>query len=80
MIMPNDEGAIFIAEAAGKGLFCIRKTNVRTIPHAPVKRILMEFSKLPAQCIEGSINIGTGKHEEYSEKYKLLTKDFYLKF
>ncbi len=79
-IMPNDEGSVFIAEAAGKGLFCISKTNVRTIPHAPVKRILMEFSKLPAPCHENTINIGRGNHEEYPEKYKLLTKDFYLKF
>jgi tRNA1Val (adenine37-N6)-methyltransferase len=80
IIMPNDEGSVFIAEAAGKGLFCVRKTNVRTIPHATVKRILMEFSKLPAPCLEDTINIGTGNHEEYSEKYKSLTKDFYLKF
>lgn len=80
IVMPNDEGSVFIAEAAGKGLFCNRKANVRTTPHAPVKRILMEFSKLPATCIVDAINIGTGNHEEYSEKYKSLTKDFYLKF
>jgi tRNA1Val (adenine37-N6)-methyltransferase len=80
IVMPIVEGSVFIAEAAGKGLFCNRKTNVRTIPHTPVKRILMEFSKIPLPCLEDALNIGTGKHEEYSEKYVQLTKDFYLKF
>jgi tRNA1Val (adenine37-N6)-methyltransferase len=80
VILPYVEGSLFIVEATKRGLFCIRKTNVKSIPNTPIIRLLMEFSQKPMPFNEDFLVIGTGKHEQYSEKYKELTKDFYLNF
>jgi tRNA1Val (adenine37-N6)-methyltransferase len=80
LIIPYTEGIQFIEKASKKGLFCIRKTSVKTKSHSSVKRLLMEFSSIPENCRENSLIItGEGK-EEYSTDYKDLTKDFYLNF
>jgi tRNA1Val (adenine37-N6)-methyltransferase len=80
IIMPFAEGSVFIVEATKKGLFCTRKTNVKSIPNTPIIRLLMEFSQVPEPTKEDYLVIGTGEHEQYSEKYKELTKDFYINF
>jgi tRNA1Val (adenine37-N6)-methyltransferase len=80
VILPYAEGCLFIVEAAKKGFFCIRKTNIKPIPYSSTKRLLMEFSSTPSPCFEDIIIIGTGHGQDYSDKYKLLTKDFYLLF
>lgn len=80
VILPYAEGSVFIVEAAKRGLFCNKKTNIKTVPNAPIKRLLLEFSKTANPLQEDYIVIGTGQHEQYSEKYKELTKEFYLAF
>jgi tRNA1Val (adenine37-N6)-methyltransferase len=72
IIMPFTEGCLLIAEAVKFGLFCIRKTNVKTSDKSPIKRLLIEFSPTPARCVEDFITIGK------NEKYIKLTNDFYL--
>lgn len=79
VIMPYAESCLFIAEAAKYGLSCIRKTNVKTRANYPIKRLLLEFSKKPVQCIEDFLIIGR-EHNLFSEPYKKLTRDFYLAF
>jgi tRNA1Val (adenine37-N6)-methyltransferase len=80
VILPYTEGCVFIAEAAGYGLFCSRKTNVKTKPSTPTRRLLLEFSKTPVRCVEHQLIIGTGSGITYSEEYIKMTKEFYLKF
>ena len=80
IILPYVEGCIFIAEAAKKGLFCIRKTNVKALSNTTIKRLLLEFSQVPEPCAEDFLIIGTSNHEEYTEKYRNLTSSFYLNF
>jgi tRNA1Val (adenine37-N6)-methyltransferase len=80
VIMPYAEGSIFIVEATKQGLFCTRKTNIKSVPNTPVMRLLMEFSRIPSPSNEDFLVIGTGIHEQYSEKYKALTRDFYINF
>jgi tRNA1Val (adenine37-N6)-methyltransferase len=80
LIIPYTEGIQFIAKASKKGLFCIRKTSVKTKPHSTVKRLLMEFSTIPEYCLENSLIITGERDEEFSKEYKDLTKDFYLNF
>ena len=80
IILPYTEGSIFIAEAALKGLYCIRKTNVLPVPKRKPKRLLLEFKKNKMPLIEDSIVIENFKRHNYSDEYKKLTKDFYLFF
>ena len=80
IILPYVEGCIFIAEASKRGLFCVRKTNVKALPNTTIKRLLMEFSQVPEPCAEDFLVVGTGNHEEYTEKYRNLTSKFYLNF
>lgn len=80
VIMPYTEGCIFIAEAVKKGLFCVRKTNVYTIPDSTIGRLLLEFAFKPEKVAEDNLVIGTGEHNKYTDAYKNLTGDFYLSF
>lgn len=82
LILPTVEAERFVACCAGK-LALFRVTEVRTTPrHAP-KRTLMEMvheAQAPKCAQTTSLTIGTGEHETYTEEYRLLTRDFYLKF
>ncbi len=83
LILPTTEAAHFCATAEGR-LALVRRAEVRTTPRRAPKRVLMEFvaaAEAPeaAPALE-EITIGTGEHECYTEEYRRLTRDFYLKF
>lgn len=50
VVLPTDEAARFIGVCRGK-LALVRRTDVRTTPRHPVRRVLMEF--VPAACSAG---------------------------
>lgn len=84
LVLPLIEAERFV-RIASRALTLVRRTEVRTTPRRPVKRCLMEFCRrdavtgtVTAECSE--LVIGTGEHECYTEAYKMLTRDFYLKF
>ncbi len=79
VIMPYNEGCKLISDAAKFNLFCLRKTFVRAKPGGHVKRMLIEFSKIPAPCSENNMDIENASGG-YSDSYKKITKDFYLAF
>ena len=79
-IFPYIEANIFIAKAAAVNLFCNKKTNVKTKPEKPVKRILLEFSRTKQKLLETTVCIENSERHAYTNEYKMLTKDFYLKF
>ncbi len=83
LVLPIAEADRFTTICAGK-LTAIRRTEVRTTPRHPAKRLLMEMVRAeagePAVCRTNELMIGTGRHEEYTEEYRRLTGDFYLKF
>jgi len=80
LILPYVEGNIFIATASVYGLYCTRKTCVIPAPGKPVKRLLLEFSKTQANFTEDILVISSGTRHNYTEKFKLLTRDYYLNF
>ena len=58
---------------------------MRTTPRRPFRRLLTEYrhveaGELPSECESDELVIGTGEHECYTESYRALTRDFYLKF
>lgn len=80
LILPYTEANLFIAEAAGYGLYCTRILNIKPLPDRPVKRIIMEFSYKRVKPSSGFLIIETGRRHDYSHEYRALTKDFYLEF
>lgn len=82
LVLPIGEAERFVSLCAGK-LAVTRRTEVRTTPRHPAKRVLLELqhaARVSTACIGDELMIGTGAHEEYTEAYRLLTRDFYLKF
>ncbi|MDR3367077.1 MAG: methyltransferase [Prevotellaceae bacterium] len=80
VVLPYVEGNVFIALAADAGLYCARKLNVATKKGKPVKRLLMEFAQEKGKLDEQNLFIEDSLPSSYTDDYKRLTKDFYLKF
>lgn len=81
-IFPYYEAGIFIAKAAARGLYVVRMMEVHGAPHKPIKRVLVEmaFRRVPREAIgQESLCIEDG-HGNFTEEYRALTRDFYLKF
>lgn len=92
-ILPVAEAGRFIGVCCGR-LRLVRRTDVRTTPRRPVKRVLMEFAAETGTGGAGfgpvpdaafgpeadELIVGTGEHECYTPEYRALTGDFYLKF
>lgn len=81
VVLPVEAADRFIGLCCGP-LRLARRTDVRTTPRRPVKRVLLEFESAaaPAATSFSSLVIGTGEHEGYTPEYRALTRDFYLKF
>ena len=80
VILPTDGAALFRREAFER-LWLVRQLDVVTCEGEAPKRTMMEFCKCEAplmpKCEELTIQIAGG---DYSEEYRRLTEDFYLKF
>lgn len=78
VILPYAEGLIFLDLALSFHLFPVRKTAFRSRLHKPVERLLLELAyegKLEAE--QEIILYESG--ENWSEDYKELTGEFYLR-
>lgn len=81
VILPPAETSLFCSSARGK-LFLTRQTEVWSTPTSGVKRILSEFALQPPTepTKANKLIIEDNGPMGYSDQYKELTKDFYLKF
>lgn len=61
-------------------LFISRLCRIKPNPVKPDFRILVELSKLQSALQEENLMIEFEKHHDYTQEYRELTKDFYLKF
>jgi tRNA1Val (adenine37-N6)-methyltransferase len=80
LIMPYVEGTIFIAQAQQYGLYCNNILKIKPLPTAEVRRLIMTFSRERLKPVEKFLTIERGERHEFTDEYKALTKDFYLKF
>lgn len=78
-IFPYDIGAVTIAKAAQRGLFCKRICNVHPKERRQTKRIMAEFTFNRTTTEIEDFTIMDDKNN-FTRQYKSLTKDFYLKF
>jgi tRNA1Val (adenine37-N6)-methyltransferase len=77
-VLPEQETASFIEIAKSSNLFLRRICRVRGTQTAPVKRCLLEFSFKQTKISSEELTIEVSRHE-YTEAYKNLVQDFYLK-
>ena len=62
-------------------LHLVRRCDVCPVEGGAIKRIMGEFAKQPTTEIEiENIAIERGRRGDYTDDYRALTKDFYLKF
>lgn len=81
IILPGTEGREFINIAENYGLYLTRKTEVFSIREKPVERMLLEFSRRSGSVPErNELVIHRSKDRGFTEEYRRLTCDFYLKF
>ena len=81
VILPFTEGLRFIQIAGQYGLFACKKTEVYSRPGKSTERLLIRFSKIRHEIIEtDTLSIMKVDQNEYSDEYKLITRDYYLAF
>jgi tRNA1Val (adenine37-N6)-methyltransferase len=78
VVIPFKEEQAFVKLAARAQLFASRICRVKGSKTTEVKRSLLEFSRKESKVVEEELVIEISRHQ-YTEKYKELTRDFYLK-
>ncbi|MCU0377116.1 MAG: methyltransferase [Bacteroidales bacterium] len=79
-VLPVNEATAFTEMASSAGLTCVRRLTVKPTPHLPPSRMLMTLALVQRACEEKTIVIEKDGRHDYSDEYRSLTKDFYLKF
>lgn len=79
IILPVNEGLQCLDFAQKKGLYCTNEVTVFPKPNGVAKRILLEFSLLPAPKVIKKLVIESEVRHQYSPEFAELAKDFYLK-
>ncbi len=80
VIMPWEEGNIFIAEAQEYGFYCSSILKIRPTITSEVRRLILGFTRKKSKPAERFLTIEKGKRHDYTEEYIKLTRDFYLRF
>ncbi len=77
-VIPNKEEAAFVTQAKSFGLFANRICRVRGNAQSPLKRSLLQLSKKENAPEISELIIEISRHV-YTDAYKNLVKEFYLK-
>lgn len=81
LILPTKEARIFRELAQSKGLYLSKLLRIRTrFEKDSEKRHLMQFEFKESEFSESTLVIEKDSHRNYTQEYKDLTKDYYLKF
>lgn len=78
VVIPFAEEVRFLGLAKQFGLFLHRITRVRGTASTPVKRSFLQFSFTEQKIQESELVLEISRHN-YTEEFKSLMKDFYLK-
>jgi tRNA1Val (adenine37-N6)-methyltransferase len=78
LILPFAEGSVFIAKAAAYGLYCNELLKIKPTPASEIKRLIMKLGRKKTVVHESFLTIENSRHN-FTEEYRELTKDFYLK-
>lgn len=78
VVLPFTEGNQFITLATSFGLHANRQMTFRSRKEKPIERLLIEFSRTKSELNTEELLLYKIK-EEWTDEYRLLTKEFYLK-
>jgi len=78
IILPPDEFEVFKDIAMKNGFYLRRRCQISTTPRKLPKRVMAEFSMTEGKIQEDFLIIQDGS--DFTNDYKILTKNFYLKF
>ena len=76
-MLPAEIAGEVHGKAVSLGLRLMRRTFVRTVPHALPKRVLLLFGKEAGIRVEDELVIASPGHA-YTPQFVGLVKDFYL--
>ena len=79
IVYPIDALSKILDCAAERSLFLQRQTTVFPTPDVQAKRVLLAFSKQPASDISYNELVIEKERHHYSDDFRALAKDFYLK-
>jgi tRNA1Val (adenine37-N6)-methyltransferase len=79
IILPYEEGTLFIAESGVHGFYCNTIIKVKPNPTGKIIRLIMKFERQKKRVHEKYLTIETGLRHQYTEDYKEVMRDFYLK-
>lgn len=79
LILPAVAAPEFIEKAGYENLFLNRLTLVKPFPYKDPNRFLMEFGKNKLICEQTSMSVFDESGKDYSEEFKNMARDFYLK-
>ena len=92
VVLPFSDSASFIHSAHERSLFCRRQCHVRSKPGMSPHRVLLEFettqrvllefetAQVESSAIQQELIIENEQHHDYTESFRGLTRDFYLRF
>lgn len=78
LVLPAEKEKESFDLASENSLHCNRITRVLPTPGKKVKRLLLEFSKVPTSPEQDELIIEEFGRHGYSKEYRRLTSDFYL--
>lgn len=78
VIIPFKEEEKFISLCQERNLFPLKITRVKGTPTTEIKRSLLAFTRIEQTPLINELVIEISRHQ-YTDEYKELTKDFYLK-
>jgi tRNA1Val (adenine37-N6)-methyltransferase len=79
LILPSDSANELIEKAFHKNLFINRLTEVKPFPDRVLNRCLLEFGKEQHVLQKTQISVFNETRKDYSDEFKTLARDFYLK-
>lgn len=77
-IIPYKEEDAFLELASAYGLYPFKICRVQGTPDTEIKRSMIAMTRIPAEIKYEKLIIELERHQ-YTDQYKELTKDFYLK-
>ncbi len=80
VILPAKDAEYFIDLATSKDLVCTRQLRVRSRASKEIKRVVAQFSISATETLKIDSLTIMDNENNYTEEFKELTKEFYLRF
>ena len=80
VILPLLEGLRFVEVARNYHLYCVRITEVIPKAGKDIERLLLQFELNQREIIKDQLIIQYEERNDFTEAYKILTRDFYTIF